>query len=287
MTRRRIDASLVGFELPPMRHGWAPRDAILYALALGAGAGDLDLVYEARGPRVLPTFAALPSSRFLPATLAALDFEVGDLLHGEQSIMLHRPIPAEAEVETDRRCVAVWDKGSAAIVVWESVTRDAQGPLFTATSASFIRGAGGFGGERGPGGGRNAPPERPPDVALSVATFPTQAALYRLCGDLNPMHIDPALARAAGYDRPFLHGLCSYGTVARAVIERVCEGAPEKLEAYEARFSGLVFPGDTLQVRLWRTAADEAVLDAHTDRGPALTGARMRFSEPVLGASPR
>ncbi len=283
MTRRRIDASLVGFELRPLVHRWTARDAILYALAVGASADDLDLVYEGRGPRVLPTFAAIPSSHFLFPMLDALDFEIGDLLHGEQSVMLHRPIPPEATVETTRRCTAVWDKGGAAVLVWESVSSDGDGPLFTATGSSFIRGAGGFGGERGPAGGRNAPPERPPDVVLPVATFPNQAALYRLCGDLNPIHIDPAVARAAGYDRPFLHGLCTYGTVARAVVEAVCEGVPERLEAYEARFSGLVFPGDTLQVRLWHTAPGDAVLDAHTERGPALSSARMRFhpSSPV------
>ena len=286
MTRRRIDASLAGFELPPLAHRWTARDTILYALAVGASAKDLDLVYEGRGPHVLPTFAAIPSSHFLFPMLDALDFEIGDLLHGEQSIMLHRPIPPEAAVETTRRCTAVWDKGSAAVLVWESVTSDGEGPLFTTEGSSFIRGAGGFGGERGPSGGRNAPPERPPDVALSVATFPDQAALYRLCGDLNPMHIDPAVARAAGYDRPFLHGLCTYGVVARAVIGAVCDGVPERVEAYEARFAGLVFPGDTLRVRLWRTAADEAVLDAATDRGPALSNARMRFRAPLFGAAP-
>jgi acyl dehydratase len=279
-----VDASLVGLELAPLRHRWTARDVILYALGVGAGAGDLDLVYEARGPRVLPTFAVVPSSHFLPAFLDAVDFDVGDLLHGEQSIMLHRTIPAESEVESTRRCVAVWDKGpSGAVVVWESVSSDAEGPLFSTTNASFIRGAGGFGGDRGPSGGRNAPPERPPDAELYVETSPDQAALYRLSVDLNPMHIDPQLARAHGYERPFLHGLCTYGVVARAVIGAVCEGVPERLEAYEARFSGLVYPGDGLRVRVWRTAADEAVLDAHTARGPALTAARMRFRQPGWG----
>jgi acyl dehydratase len=277
MTRRRIDASLVGFELPALVHGWTPRDVILYALAVGAPADDLELVYEGRGPRVLPSFAAIPSSHFLLPMLDALDFEIGDLLHGEQSIMVHRPIPPQATVETTRRCTAVWDKGGAAVVVWESVSSDGDGPVFTATGSSFIRGAGGFGGERGPTGARNLPPDRPPDVAMSVPTFPNQAALYRLCGDLNPMHIDPAVARAAGYDRPFLHGLCTYGVVARAVVGAVCDGVPERLEAYEARFAGLVFPGDTLRVQLWHTAADEAVLDAHTERGPALSAGRVRF----------
>lgn len=285
MTRRRIDASLVGFELPALVHRWTVRDVILYALAVGATADDLDLVYEGRGPHVLPTFAAIPSSHFLFPMLDALDFEIGDLLHGEQSILVHRPIPPEAQVETTRRCVAVWDKGSAAVLVWESVSSDGDGPLFTTTGSSFIRGAGGFGGERGPGGARNAPPERPPDVALSVTTSPDQAALYRLCGDLNPMHIDPAVARAAGYDRPFLHGLCTYGAVARALVGAVCDGVPERVEAYEARFTGLVFPGDTLQVRAWSTAADEAVLDVRTERGPALSNARIRFRGNVWSAA--
>lgn len=260
-----------------MRYRWTARDVILYALGVGAGADDLDLVYEARGPRVLPTFAVIPSSGFLPGFVDAVDFELGNLLHGEQSIMLHRPIPAEGEVESTRRCVAVWDKGTAAVIVWESVSSDADGPLFTTTNASFVRGAGGFGGERGPSGPRNAPPASAPDVTLDVPTFANQAALYRLSGDLNPMHIDSEMARSFGYERPFLHGLCTYGVVARAVIAALCDGVPERLEAYEARFAGLVYPGDVLSVRVWRTADDEAILDAQTERGPALNAARMRF----------
>jgi acyl dehydratase len=284
VTRRHIDGGLVGLELEPMLHRWTPRDVILYALGVGATASDLDLVYEGRGPRVLPTFAVVPSSHFLPGFLDAVDFDLGDLLHGEQSIMLHRPIPAEAAVESTRRCIAVWDKGNAgAVIVWESVSSDAGGPLFSTTSASFVRGAGNFGGERGPSGPRNAPPEREPDVRFSVSTSPDQAALYRLSGDLNPIHIDPEMARAHGYERPFLHGLCTYGVVARGAINALCDGVPERLEAYEARFAGLVHPGDTLQVRAWRTAPDEALLEARTERGPALSGARMRFRTTAWG----
>jgi acyl dehydratase len=236
---------------------------------------------------VLPTFAVVPSSHFLPGFVEAVDFELGNLLHGEQSIMLHRPIPAEAAVESTRRCVAVWDKGSAAVIVWESVSSDADGPLFTTTSASFVRGAGGFGGERGPSGARNAPPERPPDVTLSAPTFADQAALYRLSGDLNPMHIDPDMARSFGYERPFLHGLCTYGVVARAVVNAVREGAPDSLEAYEARFAGLVYPGDVLGIHVWRTADDEVLLEAQTERGPVLNGARMRFRSAPWSARSR
>jgi acyl dehydratase len=287
MTRRPIDAALVGLELPPLVHRWTDRDVILYALGVGAGAADLDLVYEGRGPRVLPTFAVIPSSHFLPGFVEAVDFELGNLLHGEQSIMLHRPIPAAAEVESTRRCVAVWDKGSAAVIVWESVSSDGDGPMFTTTSASFVRGAGGFGGERGPSGARNSPPERPPDVTLSVPTFADQAALYRLSGDRNPMHIDPEMARVYGYERPFLHGLCTYGVVARAVINAVCAGDPGPLEAYEARFAGLVYPGDVLDVQVWRTADDEVLLQADTSRGPALNGGRMRLRRAPWSARSR
>jgi acyl dehydratase len=275
--RRPVDASLLGLELAPTVYRWTRRDVILYALAVGASASDLDLVYEARGPRVLPTFAVIPAGSFLPAFLDTVDVELGDLLHGEHSITVHRPIPAEGWVESTRRCVAVWDKGAAAVIVWESVSSDAEGPLFTTVNASFVRGAGGFGGERGPSGPRNAPPQQAPDLQLSVPTFPDQAALYRLCGDLNPMHIDPDMAQAHGYERPFLHGLCTYGVVARAVISAICDGVTERLESYQARFAGLVYPGDTLNVRAWRVAADDVVLEAHTERGPALTAARMRL----------
>lgn len=271
--RRHVDASLVGLELAPMRCTWTRRDVILYALAVGAGAGDLDLVYEARGPQVLPTFAVIPSSGFLPAFLEAVDFDIGRLLHGEQSITVHRPIPPEGSVQTTRRCIAVWDKGSAAVIVWESVSSDGDGPMFTSLNVSFVRGAGGFGGERGPSGPRNAPPQRDPDVRLSVPTSPDQAVLYRLCGDLNPMHVDPDLARANGYEGAFLHGLCTYGLVARAL----CQGAHHRLESYEARFAGVVYPGDTLEVRAWHVENGDVLLDARTHRGPVLTGARMHL----------
>jgi acyl dehydratase len=277
VTRRRIDASLRGFELPAMRYEWTDRDVMLYALAVGATAGDLDLVYEGRGPHVLPTFAAIPSSHFLPATLDAIDFDIGDLLHGEQSILIHRPIPAAASVQTTRRCIDVWDKGSAAVIVWESVTSDSSGPLFTSTGSSFIRGAGNFGGERGPSGRGHVPPDRPPDLTLTTHTLPTQAALYRLTGDRNPLHIDPAAARAAGHDRPFLHGLCTFGVVGLALTRALCDGIPDRLLTLESRFAGLVFPGDPLTIRLWYTAPNEAILDAHTPHGPALTNAHSRF----------
>ncbi len=277
MTRRHIDPSLVGLELAPSRHTWTERDTILYALAVGATADDLDLVYEGRGPQVLPTFAVIPSSVFLPAFLDAVDFDLGDLLHGEESITLHRPIPPQGSVESTRRCIAVWDKGSAAVIVWESVSSDGDGPMFTSVNASFVRGAGGFGGERGPSGPRSAPPQRQPDVQLSVATSPDQAALYRLCGDRNPMHIDPDMARAHGYEKPFLHGLCTYGVVARALTAALTDGDHQRLESYEARFAGLVYPGDTLQIRAWHASDGEVLLDAHTDRGPALTSGRMRL----------
>jgi acyl dehydratase len=278
VTRRPIDASLRGLELPSLQHHWTSRDVMLYALAVGATAEDLDFVYEARGPRVLPTFAVIPSSVFLPAFLDAVDFDLGDLLHGEESTELHRPIPPEATVETTRRCIDVWDKGTAAVIVWESVSSDGDGPMFTTRSTSFVRGAGGFGGDRGPSGRRNVPPERPPDHVLTVPTFRSQAALYRLTGDRNPIHVDPAFARAAGYDRPFLHGLCTYGVVGRALLGLLCDSVPERLQTYEARFAGLVFPGDTLAVRTWRTGDGEAVFDVSTERGtPALTAARVTF----------
>jgi acyl dehydratase len=277
VTRRRIDASLRGFELPTLRHHWTDRDVILYALAVGATAGELDLIYEGRGPHVLPTFAAIPSSHFLPAFLDAVDFDIADLLHGEQSIVVHRPIPPTASVDTTRRCIDVWDKGAAAIVVWESVTADSSGPLFTSTGASFIRGAGGFGGERGPSGARHVPPERPPDHVVTVETLPTQAALYRLTGDRNPLHVDPAAARAAGYDRPFLHGLATYGITGLALTRTLCDGIPERIVALESRFAGIVFPGATLTLHIWQTAPGEAVLTAHTPHGPALTATHVRF----------
>src|SRR5436190_22309224 len=183
------------------------------------------------------------------------------LLHGEQSIGLHAPIPVSGTVESVAEIVGIYDKGSAAVIVMktESKNADSDEPLWTTSSASFIRGAGGFGGDRGPSGKRNVAPDRNPDREITYTTSGDQALIYRLSGDRNPLHSDPKFAAAAGFDRPILHGLCTYGFTGRALLSALCDNDPARFNSMEARFTSPVFPSDELTISIWRTGDGEAV----------------------------
>jgi acyl dehydratase len=255
---RPIDGSLIGLELGPVEHVWSERDAILYALGIGARhPRDLDLLYERAtpaGPRVAPTLALTAVTRMLPPLVEALDIDLRRLLHASQALELHRLPPASGRCSVTRRVAGVWDKGRAAVVECEDVVGDADGPLATARSNWWIDGAGGFGGPRAaPGAGSvpAAPPERSPDLRDAAPTSTEQAALHRLSGDLNPVHIDDAFAREAGQPRAFLHGLCTFGWLAR-VLDGAA-GPGRRLASLEGRFTSPVFPGDELVVEAWWT----------------------------------
>ncbi|MEU9201858.1 MaoC/PaaZ C-terminal domain-containing protein [Streptomyces sp. NPDC048332] len=255
---------------------WTERDAILYALAVGAPADRLDLVYEER-LRVLPTFA-LTLAQWAPDALGALGaFDVTTAVHGSQRLCVHGPLGPSGELTTTARVSAVRDKGAAAVFDVEvSCER------FTATWSIFAPGRGGFGGDRGPSAPRR--PDRPAEHALTVATHARQAALYRLLGDRHAMHIDPGAAKAAGMDRPFLHGLC---TLAASLLPLA--GAlgvhPAELTELEARFAAPAFPGDRLGLAGWAEDPGDGApgrrgvrFEATADDGRAvLTGGRARF----------
>ncbi|WP_405903991.1 MaoC/PaaZ C-terminal domain-containing protein [Streptomyces sp. NBC_00656] len=255
---------------------WTERDAILYALAVGAPADRLDLVYEER-LRVLPTFA-LTLAQWAPDALGALGaFDVTTAVHGSQRLFVHNPLESAGQLTTTARVAAVHDKGAAAVFDVEvSCER------FTATWSIFAPGCGGFGGERGPSAPRR--PDRPAEHALTVSTHARQAALYRLLGDRHAMHIDPDAAKAAGMDRPFLHGLC---TLAASLLPLAGTlGAhPAELTELEARFAAPAFPGDRLALAGWTDGpGDEGPghravrFEAAADDGRAvLTGGRARF----------
>ncbi len=181
------------------------------------------------------------------------------LVHGEQSIRLHGEVPTAGTVSTTSRVAGMYDKGSAGLVVLESESRlVATGkPAFTSRSALFIRGAGGFGGPRNPEGDEESAlageplPTREPDEVVTYATRADQALLYRLSGDRNPLHSDPTFAKRAGFDRPILHGLCTYGFTGRALLHTVCGSDPSRFGAMRSRFSKPTFPGDTLTISVW------------------------------------
>ncbi|GAA1021228.1 MULTISPECIES: MaoC/PaaZ C-terminal domain-containing protein [Amycolatopsis] len=253
-------AVAIGADLGEVSFAWTPSDVLLYHLAVGAGADpvaerELRYTYE-RDLRVLPTFATVAANlrTFEPPALKfpGVDVDLAKVLHGKQEIELHRPIPVEGKAVARTRIADVFDKGKAAVLVQETEVADESGaPLWTARSSIFARGEGGFGGERGPSD-KIEWPEREPDAVLDVPTLPQQALLYRLCGDRNPLHADPAFAEAAGFDRPILHGLCTYGVVAKAVVDAFLDGDPERVSAFGTKFAGVVFPGENLRVRVWR-----------------------------------
>jgi acyl dehydratase len=208
------------------------------------------------------------------------EFNFAMLVHGEQAIQLHGAIPVEGTVRTVGKVTAIWDKGSGAVIETESESVDAKTgePRFTNRSAVFIRGEGGWGGERGPSGGRNAAPERAPDHAVTYDTRGDQALTYRLSGDRNPLHSDPSFAAMAGFDRPILHGLCSYGFTGRALLHTLAGSDPARFQSMEARFSKPVLPGDSLTVSMW-VDGNEAIFQTKTQRDEVvIDGGRFVFA---------
>lgn len=253
--------SLVGktFEPTTMRYDW--KQPALYALGCGAGTGELDLLLETAGPKVLPTFSVVVALPPIHKAIGELGGSMLTLVHGGQRCVLHRPIPSEATLTTTCTIRALYDKGKGALAIFETRTTDEQGAAICDTEWQiFYRGEGGFGGERGPEPPAYAPPEgRAPDARIEMPTAPTQALLYRLgSGDLNPIHSSPEVAKLAGFPRPILHGLCTFGHAARAAIQGVCGGDASRVTSIEGRFSKPVLPGDTISTELWSIAPGEA-----------------------------
>ncbi|MET7712440.1 MaoC/PaaZ C-terminal domain-containing protein [Streptomyces sp. NPDC005407] len=237
--------------------GWDHKDIQLYHLGLGAGipATDPDeLRYTLESKlHVLPSFATVAGAGkgvIGGLTGPGLDINPASVLHGGQTIRVHRPIPVTGRAVSTSRIAAVYDKGKAAILVLRTEAADDEGPLWTSDAQIFVRGEGGFGGDRGPSARLELPP-REPDKVVEKAIREDQALLYRLSGDWNPLHADPEFAKLAGFDRPILHGLCSYGTALKAVVDTLLGGDVGRVRSYTTRFAGVVFPGETLRIRMW------------------------------------
>ncbi len=261
-----IDTSVVGRKLDSSTAQWAEKDVILYAL--GVGETSLSFTYES-GIQVLPTFAVIPAFPAMFAMGNAMQVNPMMVLHGEQRIELAGPIPSRAKIVSQPTVVAVYDKIKGATVVVEVESRDEKGSLlFKNTFTTFVRGEGGFGGERGPSGPRNVPPERAPDAVVEMPTLEWQALLYRLSGDMNPLHADPQMAAIGGFPKPILHGLCTFGHVGRAVLHTFCGSEPSRLKDFEVRFSGVVYPGETIVSEMWKESPTRIVVQAKTkERG--------------------
>ena len=277
MTTRVGIPQAAGIELPGATFEYTDRDVMLYAV--GIGATELDFVFE-RNLKVLPTFAVIPGFAGLTGLMGAVEINPVMLLHGEQRITLNKPIPTGGKLTTSGKIKDVFDKGKGALLVAQGETRDESGELlFTNESGVFVRGAGDFGGERGPEAGNKAP-DRKPDKTVEMTTLPIQAMIYRLSGDRNPLHVDPAFAKMAGYDRPILHGLCTMGHVGRAVLAEYCGNEPARLKGIEVRFSGVVFPGDTIVTEMWDEGGGRVLFQAKTQRGEVVISNAAATVEP-------
>ena len=257
-----LNPDAVGSKGDPVEVAWTSKDCLLYAVGIGAGTHELPFTTENTNgvdQLVFPTFPVVVGWGQGSAMGSIGSFNPALLVHGQQSVTLHRTIPVEGKATLQSEITGIYDKGKAAVVVMATeATLDGE-PLYTNTSSVFIRDEGGWGGERGPSGPRNEPPEREPDRRVTYETSPNQALLYRLSGDRNPLHSDPAFAAMGGFERPILHGLCSYGFTGRALLHTFCGSDPARFHHIEGRFTSPVMPGEALTVNMW-DAGDGEVL---------------------------
>ena len=255
-----INPDAVGSKSDPIEATWTSKDALLYAVGIGAGHEELAFTTENTADveqHVLPTFPVVIRSGSAMSRIGS--FNSAMLVHGQQAVTLHRPLPVDGTATVTTEITGIYDKGKAAVVVMESSAVVEGTPLYTTTSSLFIRGEGGWGGDRGPSGAKNVPPERDPDEVVTYKTSRDQAFVYRLSGDRNPLHTDPSFAAMGGFDTPILHGLCTYGFTGRALLHTLCGGDPANFEHVEGRFASPVFPGEALTVRMWSASDGETV----------------------------
>jgi acyl dehydratase len=274
----------IGAELGSVDFAWTDSDVLLYHLAIGA----TDLSYTLEGPalQVLPSFGVVAPTFHMtdppPLDLPGCDINLAQVVHGSQSISVEGPIPTAGSATVTTRISEIWDKGKAAVIWQEGVATAPSGErLWTTRSSIFVRGEGGWGGDRGSSAGVELP-DREPDADATYDVLPQQALLYRLCGDRNPLHADPDFAKAAGFPAPILHGLCSYGIALRTLTETLLGGDATRVAGFGVKFAGVLFPGETLRVRGWRE--DDRILGSATvaaDPGSDRDGAPV-LSDVVL-----
>lgn len=258
---------LLNFQIPEVRQRITPRDAVFYALSVGLGQDPMDarqLPYVAthKGPAVMPSMAVVVGHPGFWLADPATGVDAVKLVHGEQRITLHHPLPADGEVIGRTRVTGLVDKGAgkgALLYSEKQLTDAATGQLLATTgSTTFLRGDGGFGGPAGPVIPPNPMPEGAPDIVLDLPTRLEQAFYYRLNGDDNPLHIDPEVAARAGFARPILHGLCTLGVVTHALLRELGQYRPDALKQLSLRFSSPVYPGETIRTEIWKNGAFRA-----------------------------
>jgi len=271
-----IDAEkLLSWPFPDLEHTYGVRDTMLYALGTGAGAdptdaADLPFVYE-DGLKALPSMAVVLGypGFWLKEQNTGVDWT--RLLHGEQGMILHAPLPVAGTVIGRTRVTGLIDKGAgkgALLLSKRDVIDKASGTLLaTLTSTTFLRGDGGFGGPSGPTTAPHKIPDRAPDASLDLPTLPQAALIYRLSGDYNPLHADPKVAAAAGFPRPILHGLCTYAVACRALLKLAAGDDPSRMKSMGVRFSAPVFPGETIRTHIWRDGDEVSFRCSVVERG--------------------
>jgi acyl dehydratase len=275
-----LDLTAVGKPLGPFVREYQWKDVVLYALGVGAGFPELEYCYEKR-LKVIPTFAIAAVFDVFFHVAKAANVHLPGVLHGEQDLVLHHPIPVSGTLTTEGRITRYYDKGATkgSLVVAESQTRLSGGPkLFTSTITLFSRCDGGFGGDDAPKRTFDIP-ERSPDAAAADQPSPDQPLLYRLSGDLFELHADPAFAAAAGFERPIMHGLCTLGFACRALMRHLTPQVPEKVRRIACRFSKPLYPGESIRTVIWKTGPENAVwktVDA--DGEPIITNGIFEYA---------
>ena len=272
-----INTDIIGKEIKGEPFQYNEDTVILYALGIGAGAKDLDFVYE-KQLKVYPTFAVIPFFPTLVPIATQANLNMFTVLHGEQRIILHSTIPTSGALVSSAVCSSIYDKGDkGAVVNIDIETRDDNGNLLFENKAVVMdRSGGNFGGDRGPKSEKIEPPAgKSPDFRMEQKTSPDQAAIYRLSGDKNPLHIDPEFAKMGGFDTPILHGLCSFGFAGRAILESLCNNDPSRFKAFGVRFTGVVFPGETLITEGWKTDDTHYIIQTQTQDGRVVLGNGM------------
>jgi len=275
-----INPEAVGVKGQPSRRNWTSKDALLYAVGIGAGTDELQYTTENTkdtDQKVFPTFAVIVGGGGIPMREVG-SFNPALMVHGEQGIELLSEIPAEGEIESVGECTAIYDKGSAAVLEFTSESKNiATGEVLLRTRTSlFCRGEGGWGGDRGPSE-KIQFPDRAPDRQVSYTTREDQALTYRLSGDRNPLHSDPSFAAMGGFEKPILHGLCTYGFTGRGLLNALCDGDAGRFRSMNARFSKPVIPGDTLTVSMWVDGSEALFRTTNQDGDVVIDQGVFRF----------
>lgn len=251
------------------------KDVVLYNISIGAQPEELEFVYERTpgGVKVFPSYACIVATEAFP-NISKKEIDGSRFIHGEQMIKLYKPFPSEGEMKVQGVCENIFDKQKAAVThIKISGTNKSGEKVFDTKYVHFYLGEGGFGGDPGPKTQTLEPPKhKDPDFSISYKTNKNQAALYRLNQDLNPLHIDPEFAKKSGkFDKPILHGLCTFGFATRAIVHSLCDGDVNRFKEFKARFTSEVYPGETLTTEGWKYD-ERYIIQMRTSRGPIVLG---------------